>query len=61
MENKIKQLCKEKGVTPYRVAKDLGINPSVVYNYIDGDRVPTTERSIKIAKYFGVTVEDVWK
>lgn len=61
MENKIRELCKEKNVTPYRVAKDLGWHVNQIYNYMSGRTVPTTERSIAIAKYFNKTVEDVWQ
>lgn len=60
MENKIKQLCKQKGVTPYRVAKDLGFPVNCIYHYISNRRVPTTQRSMEIAKYFDKKVEDIW-
>ena len=61
MENKIRELCKEKNVTPYRVAKDLGWkHVHQIYEYISGRTTPTTERSIAIAKYFDKEVSDIW-
>lgn len=60
MENNLRQLCKNKGITPYRMGKDLNIPFPAVYNYINSKRVPSTERAIVIAKYFNKEVREIW-
>jgi len=60
MNNRIRELCKEKGVTPYRMAKDLGFPLTAVYHYMSGKRNPSVKRSMEIAKYLNKSVEDLW-
>lgn len=51
------KLMKEKGVTPYRVGKDTGINPSTFTNWKKGAYEPKIDKMQKIADYFGVSLE----
>ena len=51
---RLNKLIKEKGITKYKLAIDLGMPPSAVRNWINyniNPREPTLE---KLAKYFGV-------
>lgn len=50
-------LCKEKGVTAYRVCKETGLTTATVSNWKAGRYVPKTDKMKVIADYFGVTLE----
>lgn len=50
-------LC-EKGLTLYRVAKDLGISPMTLSDWKHDKSKPKMEKMIKIAKYLGVDIEE---
>lgn len=43
-----------------QVAKDLGISDSAISAYEQGDRIPRDEVKIRIANYYGVTVESIF-
>lgn len=50
------QLCKEKGVTAYRVCKATGITTATISNWKAGRYTPKQEKMQKIADYFGVSL-----
>ncbi len=50
-------LMKAKGVSAYRVAKDLDITQSTLSDWKSGRSMPKTDKLSKIAEYFGVTIE----
>ncbi|MEG2050926.1 MAG: helix-turn-helix transcriptional regulator [Oscillospiraceae bacterium] len=43
-----------------KVAKDLGISLSALKMYETGQRVPRDEIKIRIANYFGESIEDIF-
>ena len=51
--DKLKPLCHRKGITPWRMATDLGISPRTQANWKKGSE-PREETKIKIAEYLGV-------
>lgn len=51
------RLCREKGVTPYRVGEETGIKGSTFYGWKTGKYTPKQDKLQKIADYFGVTLE----
>ena len=51
------KLCKEKGVTPYRVSEATGIKTSALSSWKAGRSTPKFEKMKIIADYFGVPVE----
>ena len=54
---KINSLCKERGITGYRMCKDCGITTSIMTDLKAGRRVGlSAQNTNKIATYFGVTV-----
>ena len=53
-------LQKHKGVTNYRLAKDLGVRCTSVQNWRDG-RMPRLHHAHAVAKYFGKSVEEMMK
>lgn len=41
-------------------AKDLGISKSALAMYENGERTPRDEIKIKIAKYYGISVQEIF-
>lgn len=60
MKNRLKEVLKEKGVTGYRLSKDLHIHENIAYGYINGLHTPGYDRMLIIANYLKVKVEDIW-
>lgn len=58
--NKLKQLREEKGISQLELSKNIGVSPSSITMYEQGERVPRDYVKIKIAEYFGVTVESIF-
>ena len=54
---KFEQLVKARGITAYRVAKDLGLASTVFSDWKSGKSKPKADKIKKIANYFGVTIE----
>lgn len=55
--DKIFKLIKDKGITQYRLSKDIGVSEGHISDWKNGKSSPTSERLVKIAKYFGVTTD----
>ena len=51
------KLCKEKGVTPYRVSEETGIKTSALSSWKAGRSTPKFEKMKIIANYFSVPTE----
>lgn len=51
------RLCRERGVTPYRVSEATGIRTSSLSGWKAGKFTPKQEKLKKIADYFGVSIE----
>ena len=60
-EKNLNRLMKERGLSRYRISKDLGVSPQTACNWADGKSIPDTKSAIKLAEYFGVTVESLMK
>ena len=55
---RLSSLCKESGITAYRMCKDTGIQPSIMTDLKMGRRQTVkAETAAKIAAYFGVSVD----
>ena len=50
------KLCKERGVTAYRVCKATGLTTASISNWKAGRYTPKMDKMKKIADYFGVSV-----
>lgn len=57
----LRSLMEKRGISRYRVAKDLGISTQTACNWADGKNLPDTQSVLKLAEYFGVTVEQLMK
>lgn len=53
-------LREKKGVTQSEVASALGLTRAAVSQYEAGARIPADEIKVKIADYFGTTVQDIF-
>lgn len=58
LAKRLRELREEKGLTQKELAQALGLNSkSTITNYEQNSRDPDYETLIKIAKYFGVSVD----
>ena len=57
----LRNLMEKRGMTRYRLSQDLGISPTTACNWADGKNLPDTQSVLKLAEYFGVTVEQLMK
>ena len=54
---RLAMLCEERGISGYRMCKDVGIQPSIMTDLKMGRRSSVkAETADRIAKYFGVSV-----
>lgn len=54
---KLDTLAKEKGISFYRIAKDLDFPTSMFSDWRSGKYIPKYDKLVKIARYLDVDVE----
>ena len=54
-DNRLKELRKEKNIKQKDLALFLEVSNPTIAKYESGDRVPTTDKLVKIANYFNVS------
>lgn len=57
---KLMMLRAQKGKTRAEVARDLSISLSTLQMYENGRRIPRDNIKVKIAQYYGVTVQELF-
>lgn len=57
----LKALMTERQITNYRLAKDLDVSATTVGYWLAGKNKPELSSAIRVAEYFGVTVESLMK
>ncbi len=57
MVERILELIKERGITALKMTADLGLSNSAVTDWKKGKAKPSVDAVVKIADYFGVTVD----
>lgn len=57
MLEKIKKLAKKKGVSVMQLEKDCGLKSGAVYHW--NDNKPSYDKVLNVARYLGVTVEEL--
>ena len=57
---RLRELREEKGQPKTFVAKQLGICYRTYCSYEYGERIPGDEAKVKIADYYGLSVEDIF-
>ncbi len=60
MKNRIEQIRKEKGIRQEDFAKSLGVSRQTISSLENGRYNPSIALAYKIARYFGLTIEDVF-
>lgn len=59
--NRINDLCKNRGVSASRMCLDLGLSKSTMSDMKSGRKKGVSaETALKIAEYFGITVDDLY-
>ncbi len=61
MENYIRVERAKKKITQAELAKKLNVSRQTIHAIETGKFVPSTVLALKIAKFFGVRVEDLFK
>ena len=61
IENRIRILRAEKGITQEDLAKACGLSRQSINAIEKGKYIPTVHTAIRIAEYFKVGVEDIFK
>ena len=57
MENNLRRLRKERGMTQINVQMQTGIEQALLSKYETGDRVPPTEALITLADFYNVSID----
>lgn len=57
MYDKFRQLLVEKGITPYKVAKETGISQVTLSDWKHGRSKPKVDKLVKIADFLNVPLE----
>ena len=60
MKNKIENIRKEQGILQDEMAKALGVSRQTISSLENGRYNPSILLAYKIARYFGMTIEDVF-
>ena len=60
MKNKIERIRKEQGILQDEMAKALGVSRQTISSLENGRYNPSIMLANKIAKYFGMTIEEVF-
>ncbi len=60
MKNRIEQIRKERGIRQEDFAKSMGVSRQTISSLETGRYNPSILLAHKIAKYFGMTIEEVF-
>ena len=60
MKNRIEEIRKEKGIRQEDFAKELGVSRQTISSLETGWYNPSIFLAYKIARFFGMTIEDVF-
>lgn len=60
MRNRIESIRKERGILQDEMAKAMGVSRQTISSLENGRYNPSITLAYKIAKYFGMTIEEVF-
>ena len=60
MKNRIERIRKERGILQDEMAKAMGVSRQTISSLENGRYNPSIMLAYKIAKYFGMTIEEVF-
>lgn len=55
----LEDFIKPLGITPYRVARDIGVAPLRINQIVNGKRAITADTALRLACYFGTSAQ-IW-
>lgn len=59
MAPSLRELRNSRCLSVFDISKAVGVSENTVYRWERGELVPTLEPAMKLARYFGLTVEDI--
>ena len=57
MQNNLRKLRKEKGLSQIAVQMQTGIEQALISKYENGERVPPTDTLMQLADFYGVSMD----
>ncbi|WP_457742829.1 helix-turn-helix transcriptional regulator [Thermococcus sp.] len=60
MHNRLRELREEKGLTQEKLAKALGVTRQTIIAIEKGRYDPSLRLAFKIARFFGLKIEDIF-
>lgn len=57
MQNNLRKLRKEKGLSQIAVQMQTGIEQALISKYENGERVPPTETLMQLGDFYGVSMD----
>ena len=60
LKNRIEEIRKERGIRQEELAKSMGVSRQTISSLENGRYNPSIMLAYKIAKYFDMTIEDVF-
>jgi len=60
MKNRIEEIRNERGIRQDELAKQMGVSRQTISSLENGRYNPSILLAYKIAKYFGMTIEEVF-
>ena len=57
MQNNLRKLRKEKGLSQIAVQMQTGIEQALISKYENGERVPPTQTLMQLADFYGVSMD----
>ena len=60
MKNRIEEIRKIRGIRQEEFAKALGVSRQTISSLENGRYNPSIQLAFKIARYFGITIEEVF-
>jgi len=55
----LEEFLEPMGITPYRLAKDIGVLPPRIYEIVKGERSISADTALRLSRYFGMS-EGYW-
>lgn len=56
MGERLRKILHDKGITPYRIQKDIGISEGTIRGWFKG-KIPRSDHLLKVSKYLNVDPE----
>ncbi len=56
-QERFNSLLKSRGINAVALAKEIGVPKSIVYEWKQGIRSPSVDNMLRVADYFGVSIE----